>query len=175
MYVIIGMFVLASIIATYACFEPLVMWSYNAIPGCPVLQLPRFNLYLCIIHMELRQFVLLLLSVALSVVWVVFRNENWAWILQDFLGILFSINMLKVLRLPSLMICTILLSILFFYDIFFVFITPLFTKVGWEEQVFPMRQTWITMLLFTLFSRTESLSWWRWRRAATRASSCRWC
>ena len=46
--------------------------------------------------------------------------------LQDFLGIMFSINMLKVLRLPSLRICTILLSALFFYDIFFVFITPLF-------------------------------------------------
>ena len=39
---------------------------------------------------------------------------------------MFSINMLKVLRLPSLRICTILLSALFFYDIFFVFITPLF-------------------------------------------------
>jgi signal peptide peptidase-like protein 2B len=37
--------------------------------------------------------------------------------------------MLRVLRLPSLMICTILLGILFFYDIFFVFITPMFTKV----------------------------------------------
>ena len=34
--------------------------------------------------------------------------------------------MLKVLRLPSLKICTILLCALFFYDIFFVFITPLF-------------------------------------------------
>ena len=44
--------------------------------------------------------------------------------------LLFSLNMLKVLRLPSLMICTTLLSILFFYDIFFVFITPLFTKVS---------------------------------------------
>lgn len=46
--------------------------------------------------------------------------------IQDFLGVMFSINMLKVLRLPSLKICTILLCALFFYDIFFVFITPLF-------------------------------------------------
>ena len=37
--------------------------------------------------------------------------------------------MLKVLRLPSFKICTILLSALFIYDIFFVFITPLITKV----------------------------------------------
>ena len=48
---------------------------------------------------------------------------------------MFSINMLKVLRLPSLKICTILLSALFFYDIFFVFITPLFTEGGKSVMV----------------------------------------
>ena len=51
-------------------------------------------------------------------------------ILQDFLGIIFCTHMLKVLRLPSFKICTFLLGILFFYDIFFVFITPLITKVS---------------------------------------------
>ncbi len=129
-YVIIAMFVVASIIATYACFEPLVMSTYSLFPRCPIVQLPRINLCGCgAINLELRQFALLLASVAISVTWVVFRNEDWAWLLQDFLGVLFSINMLRVLRLPSLMICTILLSILFFYDIFFVFVTPLLTKV----------------------------------------------
>ena len=38
--------------------------------------------------------------------------------------------MLKVLRLPSLKICTLLLSTLFVYDIFFVFVTPILTKNG---------------------------------------------
>lgn len=42
--------------------------------------------------------------------------------------------MLKVLRLPSLRICTILLSALF-YDIFFVFITPLFMEGGKSVMV----------------------------------------
>ena len=50
--------------------------------------------------------------------------------IQDFLGILFSINMLKVLRLPSLKICTILLGALFFYDIFWVFGTPVMVSVA---------------------------------------------
>ena len=31
-YVIIGMFCLASTIAVYSCFEPIVMWSYEAFP-----------------------------------------------------------------------------------------------------------------------------------------------
>jgi hypothetical protein len=48
---------------------------------------------------------------------------------------MFSVNMLKVLRLPSLKICTCLLSALFFYDIFFVFITPLFMKDGKSVMV----------------------------------------
>ena len=64
-----------------------------------------------------------------------FCKVEWSWILQDILGIMFSINMLKVLRLPSLKICTILLSALFFYDIFFEFITPLFMKDGKSVMV----------------------------------------
>merc|ERR1719510_1632941 len=85
--------------------------------------------------MELRQALLLAGSIAISAVWFAYRKEEWAWILQDILGILFSINMLKVLRLPSLKICTILLSTLFIYDIFFVFITPLITKDGKSVMV----------------------------------------
>lgn len=88
-YIVIGMFVMASIIATYACFEPMIMWSYHAFPCCPTLRIPRCNLYLCVINMELRQFMLLCFSVALALIWLVFRNEDWAWILQDFLGIMF--------------------------------------------------------------------------------------
>ena len=52
-YVIIGMFVFATVIATYACFEPLVMGSYSVFPR-PILQLPRINLGCAVIHMELR-------------------------------------------------------------------------------------------------------------------------
>jgi len=124
-YVIMFMFCTASTMAMYMCLEPLVMMTYK-VPCFPVITLPRINLYLCILQLELRQLVLLLSSIATTVSWFVFRKEDWSWILQDFLGIMFSINMLKVLRLPSLRICTILLSALFFYDIFFVFITPLF-------------------------------------------------
>merc|ERR1719369_1523032 len=120
--------------AMYMCLEPLVMMTYK-VPCFPVITLPRINLYLCILQLELRQLVLLLSSIATTVSWFVFRKEDWSWILQDFLGIMFSINMLKVLRLPSLRICTILLSALFFYDIFFVFITPLFMPQGKSVMV----------------------------------------
>merc|ERR1719474_1065940 len=126
-YVIMTMFCIASSLAMYSCLEPLVMASYQ-IPCLPVLRLPRCILYLCVLQLELRQLLLLIASISTAATWFVFRKTNWSWIIQDILGIMFSINMLKVLRLPSLKICTILLSALFFYDIFFVFITPLFME-----------------------------------------------
>lgn len=133
-YVIMTMFCIASSLAMYSCLEPIVMASYQ-ISWLPVLRLPRVNLYICILQLELRQFFLLLISVGTAATWFIFRKEEWSWIIQDFLGIMFSINMLKVLRLPSLKICTILLSALFFYDIFFVFITPLFMPEGKSVMV----------------------------------------
>uniref|UniRef100_A0A8D0DDD3 Signal peptide peptidase-like 2B n=1 Tax=Sander lucioperca TaxID=283035 RepID=A0A8D0DDD3_SANLU len=54
----------------------------------------------------------------------------WAWVLQDALGIAFCLYMLKTVRLPTFKACTLLLSVLFVYDVFFVFITPFFTKSG---------------------------------------------
>ena len=40
---------------------------------------------------------------------------------------LFCISLLKNLRLPSMKICSLLLVLLLIYDVFFVFITPLFS------------------------------------------------
>jgi len=127
-YVIMLMFCIASTLAMYSCFEPLVMMTY-ALP-LPIVRLPKMNLCICRLDLELRQMLLLLCCVATTVIWFIFRKSDWSWILQDFLGILFSINMLKVLRLPSLKICTCLLVLLFVYDIFFVFITPLIIPGG---------------------------------------------
>ena len=56
--------------------------------------------------------------------------------------------MLRLVRLPSLKICTLLLVLLFFYDIFFVFITPLFTKV-----------TTVTVTLFISTADEPSSVW----------------
>uniref|UniRef100_A0A452TL59 Signal peptide peptidase-like 2B n=1 Tax=Ursus maritimus TaxID=29073 RepID=A0A452TL59_URSMA len=56
--------------------------------------------------------------------------SRWAWILQDALGIAFCLYMLKTIRLPTFKACTLLLLVLFVYDVFFVFITPFLTKSG---------------------------------------------
>ena len=128
-YFLIAIFTIGSSCAMYACLEYPVMTLYKK--SClPSIRLPRCNLYLCIINMELPQFLLLLCSIATSVTWFVFRKTDWSWGLQAFLGIIFCIYILKMFRLPNLKICTILFCFFIIYDIFFVFITPLFTPDG---------------------------------------------
>ena len=58
---------------------------------------------------------------------IVVLSYSYGWVLQDILGVLFCISLLKNLRLPSMKICTLLLVLLLVYDVFFVFITPLFS------------------------------------------------
>ncbi|GAB6028042.1 Signal peptide peptidase-like 2A [Chamberlinius hualienensis] len=83
----------------------------------------------------IRRSLLFLLWASVSVTWLVLRKQSYSWILQDFLSIALMINVLNVLRFPSFKIITILLALLFLYDIFFVFITPLFTKNGESVMV----------------------------------------
>jgi hypothetical protein len=49
------------------------------------------------------------------------------WILNNTLAILLSITFLKTLRLTTLVPGMVLLGLLFFYDIFWVFLSPVFT------------------------------------------------
>ncbi|XP_045122431.1 signal peptide peptidase-like 2B isoform X2 [Portunus trituberculatus] len=121
-YVIMAMFCIASSMAVFSCLHPLV----SRIP-CGTCRTPYFNIYLVRGTLELRQILLLVFAVSMAILWVVMRKQPWAWILQDTLGIAFCINVLRMVRLPNLKICTILLSGLLVYDIFFVFITPLIT------------------------------------------------
>ncbi|XP_021100568.1 signal peptide peptidase-like 2B isoform X3 [Heterocephalus glaber] len=86
-YVIIGIFCLASSTGLYSCLAPCV----RRLPCC---------------------------------------GCRWAWVLQDALGIAFCLYMLKTIRLPTFKACTLLLLVLFIYDVFFVFITPFLTKSG---------------------------------------------
>ncbi|KAJ8371569.1 hypothetical protein AAFF_G00307170 [Aldrovandia affinis] len=125
-YLIIIIFCLASSIGLYSCLWPFV----RRIPVGKC-RIPENNLPYCHKRPQVRMLVLFAFCVAVSVTWGVFRNEDqWAWVLQDALGIAFCLYMLKTIRLPTFKACTLLLVVLFVYDVFFVFITPLFTKSG---------------------------------------------
>jgi len=73
---------------------------------------------------------LFLAGASLSATWYINRHANWAWTIQNVLGIFLMLLVLETLKLPTMKASTTLLSCLFLYDIFFVFITPLFTSTG---------------------------------------------
>uniref|UniRef100_A0A673KHC4 Signal peptide peptidase-like 2B n=1 Tax=Sinocyclocheilus rhinocerous TaxID=307959 RepID=A0A673KHC4_9TELE len=125
-YMTIATFCLASAVGLYSCLWPFV----RRIPFGKC-RIPENNLPYCHKRPQVRMLILSAFCIAVSVTWGVFRNEDqWAWILQDALGIVFCLYMLKTIRLPTFKACTLLLVVLFVYDVFFVFITPLLTESG---------------------------------------------
>ncbi|XP_075726188.1 signal peptide peptidase-like 2B [Rhipicephalus microplus] len=118
-YVIIGMFVLASSVALIGVLDPLV----HRLP-VGTMKIPMIPCFY--IQLEVRQVCVIVLSILVSFSFVVVRHHPLSWLMQDALGITFCIYMIRTLRMPNLQIIAILLVLLFFYDIFFVFVTPLF-------------------------------------------------
>ncbi|KAJ8902185.1 hypothetical protein NDN08_006593 [Rhodosorus marinus] len=90
-----------------------------------VLVIPRLGL-----QATAAEIVLTALATTLPVLWYSFRHSSWSWILQNILGIFLMLFVMQTLKLPSIKVGVILLSCLFLYDIFFVFVTPLFTSTG---------------------------------------------
>ena len=62
----------------------------------------------------------------LSLSWYFTHN----WMLNNTLALILAITFLKTLRLTTLIPGLVLLSLLFFYDIFWVFLSPYFTSTG---------------------------------------------
>lgn len=156
-FFIIGMFALASVVSLIGVLEPLIYMVPLGTTRIPKNMCPCFHGPL-----EIRQLMLIVFAISLSVTWVVLRHHPQSWILQDLLGVAFSINMLKTLRMPNLMICSVLLVLLFFYDIFFVFITPFLTMKGESIMVEVARggnsQEQLPMVLRVPHLNNESLS-----------------
>lgn len=65
-----------------------------------------------------------LACIGFAVFWAFTRREDYGWICQDILGIVFMIRVLQIIRLPDIKVATVLLCCAFFYDIFWVFISP---------------------------------------------------
>ena len=66
------------------------------------------------------------IAVIAVVWWVVNRNEPNSWILGNLLGISLMLLCLRVLTVQSIKVATALLMLAFCYDIFWVFLSPLF-------------------------------------------------
>uniref|UniRef100_A0A3B5ML59 PA domain-containing protein n=1 Tax=Xiphophorus couchianus TaxID=32473 RepID=A0A3B5ML59_9TELE len=113
-YIIIVIFCFATASALFSCLDA-------------VLDLIRCGT----LSFSVRSILLASVCISVAVIWGVYRNEDgWIWILQNLLGIAFCLNFMKTITLSNFKICVILLTLLLLYDVFFVFITPFFTKNG---------------------------------------------
>lgn len=71
------------------------------------------------------------LSITVAIVWLIYRYSDWSWILQDIMSVTLCSFFLTVVLLPNLKTATILLSLSFLYDVFFVF----FSKYVFSDNV----------------------------------------
>ncbi|XXG41453.1 hypothetical protein AAC387_Pa01g1904 [Persea americana] len=69
--------------------------------------------------------VVLPFCVAFAIFWAAKQHASYAWIGQDILGVSLMITVLQMARLPNIKVASVLLTCAFFYDIFWVFISPL--------------------------------------------------
>ncbi|CAL1530178.1 unnamed protein product [Lymnaea stagnalis] len=124
-YFFIAMFCLAGSYSLYQCLLPI--WSH-LVPlsyDIPVNRLPCIKT-----KVKLRSFLLYMPCLTLGIFWAIERHSKYAWTIQDLLGSSFCIFFIHNLRLPNLKVIGVLLILLLVYDVFFVFITPYFTKNG---------------------------------------------
>lgn len=64
-------------------------------------------------------------AITMVVAWFVLRKSPGGWFFQDVIGAGFLCWLQRTLRLPNIRIATLFLCIMFFFDIFWVFISPL--------------------------------------------------
>lgn len=78
------------------------------------------------IHVSHLAVLLMIPSLMTPVCWFVYRNSDWSWLLQDVMCICLCMVVQRQLRLPNIKVSAVLLVSAFMYDIFWVFISPLF-------------------------------------------------
>jgi len=65
----------------------------------------------------------------LAVSFMLYRNDDtFGWVLQDLIAVMLLLTIQRTLRLPNLRVGTLLLVCTFFFDIFWVFLSPLIFK-----------------------------------------------
>ncbi|CAG07194.1 unnamed protein product [Tetraodon nigroviridis] len=94
---VIAIFCVASSVGLHSCLWPFV----RRLPFCKC-RVPQNNLPYLQKRPQVSALLLSAFCLGVSLTWMVFRNEDeWAWVLQDALGIAFCLYMLKTVRLPT--------------------------------------------------------------------------
>uniref|UniRef100_T1IK40 PA domain-containing protein n=1 Tax=Strigamia maritima TaxID=126957 RepID=T1IK40_STRMM len=121
-YFVLAVFAIACFVSTIQLFDSFFKYIKFTVYKFPSVKILGNKYTFTIV-----QVFLVIASLTIVIYWLIIRKNKFAWILQDILGTIFCVNLLRTLRLPNAMIVTILCLVLIFYDVFFVFITPYLT------------------------------------------------
>jgi len=117
-YVIIFVFCLGGLNTLTQIGSIFLQWSW-----------PPLKKNLCAIpsigHIVSADVVAAVPALACVITWVVMRNTVYAWPFQDLIGGGFLCWLQRTMRLPNIKVATLFLCIMFCFDIFWVFISPL--------------------------------------------------
>lgn len=92
----------------------------------PRLQNIEYNIHRLDLQFTLSDLIGFIPAGFLSIIWFLTRRNNYAWILQNIMCIGLLLALQRTVRLTNIKIASILLGTAFFYDIFWVFLSPYF-------------------------------------------------
>jgi hypothetical protein len=122
-YLLLALFTLGSLVSVYTCVRPLFKF---VLPNRVHTYRPPSPLSFASICTLLS----IVCAVCLTFTWFFTRHDACGWLWHDLIGVCFVVGALKNIRMPNFRLICWLLMLLFVYDIFFVFITPLLTSDG---------------------------------------------
>lgn len=117
-YVLLVLFCLGSLTAVTSLLTAFMRWAHPSYTN--TIRVP------CAGVVSVYTALSFAIALVLTTTWVCTRNAAGAWLLQDLLGVSLLLTLQQSLRLPDLKVPIVLLSQAFFYDIFWVFLSPYF-------------------------------------------------
>nr|GEU56222.1 signal peptide peptidase-lik 3 [Tanacetum cinerariifolium] len=118
-WILIVFFCIGAVEGMHSCIVALIKRKYKNC-GKKEVNVPIFG------TTTVMSLLVFLFCAAFAIFWVWTRKESYSWVGQDILGICLIIAVLQLARLPNIKVATVLLSCAFLYDIFWVFISPVF-------------------------------------------------
>jgi len=130
-YVLLLLFASGAISTTTMLLEPILAGCYPAMRARRAFSLPKRLASALGVSEEhsCTDAMAELVGAVLAGSFLVYRNnEAFGWLLQDAIAIMLLLTIQRTLRLPNLKVGTVLLICTFFFDIFWVFLSPLIFK-----------------------------------------------
>ncbi|XP_078434233.1 signal peptide peptidase-like 2 [Wolffia australiana] len=120
-WVLVVLFCIGGTEGMHVCFVTIITRMFKK-SGQKTVHLPVLGEVLAL------SLVILPLCAAFAILWAANQRASFAWIGQDVLGICLMITVLQMARIPNIKVASALLCCAFFYDIFWVFLSPLIFK-----------------------------------------------